>query len=53
MPVVLAVVCYLIAIICFVMVGIGRGDRGRVSLLGVGLAAWVLVPLVNAIDALG
>jgi hypothetical protein len=47
MPAVLAFLCYLIAFICFILVAFGVGPA-RVNLLGVGLAAWVLVPLVNA-----
>ena len=47
MPAVLAFLCYAIAFVCFVLVALGVGPA-RVNLLGVGLAAWVLVPLVNA-----
>jgi hypothetical protein len=46
-PAVLAFLCYLIGFICFLAVAAGR-QPARINLLGVGLAAWVLVPLVNA-----
>jgi hypothetical protein len=38
---------YLIAFVCFVLVAFGVGPA-RVNLLGVGLGAWVLVPLIHA-----
>jgi hypothetical protein len=44
---VLEFLLYLIAFICFVLLAFGVEVR-RVSLLGVGLGAWVLVPLIRA-----
>jgi hypothetical protein len=38
---------YLIAFLCFLAVAAGISPA-RVNLLGVGLAAWVLVPLIHA-----
>lgn len=54
MPAVLAMICYAIAFACFAVTAISRGKYDdRVSLLPLGLAFWVLVPLVNSFDALG
>jgi len=38
---------YLVAFVCFLLVAFGVGPA-RVNLLAVGLAAWVLVPLIHA-----
>lgn len=38
---------YLVGFVCFLLVAFGVSP-GRVNLLGVGLAAWVLVPLLHA-----
>ena len=38
---------YLVAFVCFLLVVFGVGPA-RVNLLAVGLAAWVLVPLIHA-----
>jgi hypothetical protein len=43
----LSFLLYLIAFLCFVLVALGIGPA-RVNLLGVGLGAWVLVPLIHA-----
>ena len=43
----LAFVLYLIAFVCFVLIAFGV-PVPRVSLLGVGLGCWVLVPLIKA-----
>jgi hypothetical protein len=51
MPEVLAFLCYLIAFLCLLAAAVGVGVA-RVNLLGLGLAAWVLVPLVDAASAL-
>lgn len=37
---------YLIAFVCFVLAAIDV--KARVNLIAVGLAAWVLVPLIHA-----
>lgn len=51
MPYALAFLCYLGAFLCFGAAALGV-VVARFNLVGVGLAAWVLVPLVNAISAL-
>lgn len=43
----LSFLLYLIAFVCFVLVALGIGPA-RLNLLGVGLASWVLVPLIHA-----
>ena len=54
MPAALAFLCYLIAFVLFLIAAFAHDRVGtRVNLLALGLAAWVLVPLVNAIDGLG
>ena len=53
MPVILVFVCYAIAFGCFLVTALTRGKyEDRVSLLPLGLAFWVLVPLVNSVVAL-
>jgi hypothetical protein len=52
MPEGLAFLCYLLAFLCFLAAAFGVA-ASRVNLIGIGLALWVLVPLVNAVDALG
>jgi hypothetical protein len=52
MPEALAFLCYLIAFLSFLAGAFGVA-AARVNLIAVGLAAWVLVPLVNATVALG
>jgi hypothetical protein len=50
MPQWLEVLLYLIAFLCF-LAG-AWGVASRINLIAAGLAAWVLVPLGHAIDAL-
>jgi hypothetical protein len=50
MPTWLVCLLYLIAFLCFLAAA--WGVTSRINLIGAGLAAWVLVPLGNAIDAL-
>lgn len=45
----LNVVLYLIAAICFALCALNIDGR-RVNLIAVGLLAWVLVPLIGAIQ---
>jgi hypothetical protein len=45
----LTVVLYLIAAICFALAALNVDGR-RVNLVAVGLLAWVLVPLIGAIQ---
>lgn len=45
-------VCLLVAFVAFVLAAAAVTIHPRVSLLGVGLAAWVLVPLWAALEAL-
>lgn len=44
-------ICYLVAFICFVLAAL-EATVPRVSLVGAGLAAWVLVSLVIALRAI-
>jgi hypothetical protein len=53
-------ICYIIAAICFVIATLwdgtyrrvdGPGPYTRLNLIGLGLFAWVLVPLVDTIKA--
>ena len=53
MPAALAFLCYLIAFLCFLAAAFVAERLPRVNLIALGLAAWVLVPLVNAADRLG
>jgi hypothetical protein len=48
MPTTLAFICYLVAFLSFLATALDIGHP-RVNLLGVGLAAWVLVPLVDTL----
>jgi predicted membrane-bound dolichyl-phosphate-mannose-protein mannosyltransferase len=52
MPKVLAFLCYLVAFLSFLAAAFVGERWPRVNLLALGLAAWVLVPLVNAADSL-
>jgi hypothetical protein len=52
MPKVLAFLCYLVAFLCFLAAAFAQDRVSRVNLAALGLAAWVLVPLVNAADTL-
>ena len=52
MPAALAFLSYLVAFLCFLAAAFTAERLPRVNLIALGLAAWVLVPLVNAIDAL-
>lgn len=52
MPTILAFLCFLVALLCFLAAAFAA-DRTRVNLVALGLAAWVLVPLFAAADALG
>lgn len=48
MPAVLAFVLYLVAFVCFLIAAFAHDRVTRVNLVAAGLAAWVLVPLINA-----
>lgn len=56
MPAAMQVVCYVAAVVCFIIAAVtsGPGDRGRwfAHWGWVGLAFWVAVPLVGALKAL-
>lgn len=53
MPTILAAVLYFAAFACFAFAAFGRGRFDtRVSLVPLGLAFWVAVPLGNALVAL-
>jgi hypothetical protein len=52
MPNALAFLCYLIGFLCFLAAAFAAERFARVNLVALGLAAWVLVPLVNAADTL-
>lgn len=45
---------FLAALVCFALAALGVrvGTRGSVELLAVGLAFWVLVPLIKAVQVL-
>lgn len=45
-------ICYLLGFIMFVLTAVGVATA-RVNLLALGLAAWILVPLVHTILAIG
>jgi hypothetical protein len=47
MPAWLVFLCYLVALVCFVLAAAGVSVR-TVNLVAAGLAAWVLVPLAEA-----
>jgi hypothetical protein len=51
MPEAIAFICYLVAFLFFLAGAFGVA-AARVNLVAFGLAAWVLVLLVDAIDAL-
>lgn len=42
-------ICYIVAFICLVAEALSLGRNPRLSLGWLGLAAWVLVPLVTTI----
>ena len=48
--VIFALICYLVAVICFLLATFG--DSPRVNLIALGLLAWVLVPTVRLIVGL-
>ena len=50
MSVEIQLICYLVAFVAFVLAA--AQIPARVAWLGVGLAAWVLVPLWNTLEAL-
>lgn len=54
MPNVLAFICYLIAFGCFLVAAFASASprTSRVNLIALGLAAFVLVPLVDSLVAL-
>jgi hypothetical protein len=52
MPEVLAFLCYLVAFLCLLAAAFAADRLARVNLVALGLAAWVLVPLVDAASAL-
>ena len=51
MPIWLQFLLYLVAFACFLLAAFGARSRwtGRVNLIGLGLAFWVFIPLVNAL----
>lgn len=50
MPAALAFLCYAVAFVLFLIAAFvhDRPWTARVNLIALGLAAWILVPLVNA-----
>jgi hypothetical protein len=48
MPDVLEFLLYVVAFICFLIASFAPERVSRVNLIGLGLAAWVLVPLANS-----
>jgi predicted membrane-bound dolichyl-phosphate-mannose-protein mannosyltransferase len=52
MPEALAFLCYLVAFLCFLAAAFAADRAPRLNLAALGLAAWVLVPLVDATSAL-
>ena len=48
MPDALEFLLYVVAFVCFLIAAFAQDRVSRVNLLGLGLAAWVLVPLANA-----
>jgi len=48
MPDVLEFLLYVVAFVCFLIAAFAQDRVSRVNLLGLGLAAWVLVSLAEA-----
>jgi len=48
MPDALEFLLYVVAFVCFLIAAFAQDRVSRVNLLGLGLAAWVLVPLSHA-----
>jgi hypothetical protein len=48
MPDVLEFLLYVVAFVCFLIAAFAPERVSRVNLLGLGLAAWVLIPLAEA-----
>jgi hypothetical protein len=45
-------ILYLVALVCFLIAAFVAARWPRVNWVGLGLAAWVLVPLIHALDRL-
>ncbi len=47
-------VIYLAAFICFLLAGFGARESwvGRLNLIGLGLALWIFIPLVDTLQKL-
>lgn len=44
-------ICFLIGFVCFVLAAAGVAHP-RINFIGAGLAAWIFVPLVLALEAM-